>query len=721
MSSITRSLKWFMCLLVFLAVGCGQKMPDAATVDVTAPSNAAGDSSDPKKIIPINSEPKSFEGNWVLIVTDQGVDNYAWIVRFSQDDNGQFKGEVIDATNGSADPQISETKIENKTVTIIAKNLNVEMEFSGHFDGVAIRGSLSSGLQEFYLARMLSTDADNLDDYVTVGNPPAAKEFQAVLKGMTDQSGIGKLVNLAIENKNSPIAYEAMGRLMMIKQTFELSDEGLLMLIDTYLNCSTGWGARVLQRSELQCAQQLAANRRLPEEALKLLQSALEHDFADAEKLKQFSIPIREAAETEIALNKSQSESPETQAEAQTALEGLLKTQPFHPDILFSLATRAMATKRNEEAIEYLTDVVAMPMLENYVLAQRAGEPAGEATPREQLKQLWIEKNGDAKGMEEHVDQVHRSKMGLLMQQIRESSPPVSEGELGNHTTLVELFTGSACPPCVAADIAVSALSATYPRTQLVALRYHQHIPGPDGLVNQDSEDRFAFYDGGGTPTVAIDGVVLDSQRFPYAGPIQQAGAAFNIFRQFVEKGRKLSTPIELELESGIVDGQLSIRAKVTGMDAEQLPLLRLRLALAEEMVFSQMPNGIRRHEMLVREMPGGARGIAPKKGELSYSYAMPLADLQLHLNEYIQRFESGKKTSFPEAMKPPVVGPLYLVGWVQLQGEKSGDKIQKKVILQTAIVPVSGQTPMQDPAQTSPSATSSSVPDQPSAPALPE
>ena len=156
-------------------------------------------------------------------------------------------------------------------------------------------------------------------------------------------------------------------------------------------------------------------------------------------------------------------------------------------------------------------------------------------------------------------------------------------------------------------------------------------------------------------------------------------------------------------------------------MDAEQLPLLRLRLALAEEMVFSQMPNGIRRHEMLVREMPGGARGIAPKKGELSYSYAMPLADLQLHLNEYIQRFESGKKTSFPEAMKPPVVGPLYLVGWVQLQGEKSGDKIQKKVILQTAIVPVSGQTPIQDPAQTSPSATSSSVPDQPSAPALPE
>ena len=56
------------------------------------------------------------------------------------------------------------------------------------------------------------------------------------------------------------------------------------------------------------------------------------------------------------------------------------------------------------------------------------------------------------------------------------------------------------------------------------------------------------------------------------------------------------STPIRLQLEAGITDGQLSIHAAVTGASEEQLPMLRLRLALAEDVVESRMPNGIRHH-----------------------------------------------------------------------------------------------------------------------------
>ena len=221
--------------------------------------------------------------------------------------------------------------------------------------------------------------------------------------------------------------------------------------------------------------------------------------------------------------------------------------------------------------------------------------------------------------------------------------------------------------------------------------RYHQHIPGPDGLANQDSEDRFAFYELGRTPTVAIDGLILNPDQIPYAGFLQVSGMALNYLRQFVDARMKVSTPIRVELGASVTNGELAIQASVTGATEEELPSLRLRLALAEEVVEAPMPNGIRRHEMVVREMPGGAKGISPKKGELKYSYSMPLADLQKHLDEYTSGYEAGKKITIPESAKPAIRGPLFLVGWVQ------NDKLDEKhpelgrQILQAAIVPIAG------------------------------
>ena len=125
--------------------------------------------------------------------------------------------------------------------------------------------------------------------------------------------------------------------------------------------------------------------------------------------------------------------------------------------------------------------------------------------------------------------------------------------------------------------------------------------------------------------------------------------------------------------------------------------------------------------------MPGGARGIAPKKGELKYEYTMPVTDLQLHLDEYIQRFEAGNKLKFPAEMKPPIRGPFHLVGWVQIQGDKSDAKNPAKLIVQTAAVPVSGLHAAANASDSSPSAASKNagVPagpaNAPPAPALPE
>ncbi len=72
----------------------------------------------------------------------------------------------------------------------------------------------------------------------------------------------------------------------------------------------------------------------------------------------------------------------------------------------------------------------------------------------------------------------------------------------------MELFTGAQCPPCVAADVAFDALLQTYKPTEFIGLQYHLHIPGPDPLTNNDSEERQKYYGSAirGTPSTFFNG-----------------------------------------------------------------------------------------------------------------------------------------------------------------------------------------------------------------------
>jgi len=732
MSLFARTVSWSLCLSAVVGIGCDRTKPGGTTVGSSATEDGANPNA-PKvegaarTIVPINRDPKSLEGNWVMVLTIQGRDHYVWIVQLSRGADGKLSGEVIDTTKDKLNPKIVETLVEDQLVKLKIINTQTTIEFHGLFDGHAIRGTLANGMQELYTARLLNTEAASLADYVDEAGPPASDIFQNAFKAMKDQPNLQEILRIASEHRTSPITLEVLSGMLAMQDKFRFADAELLGLIDESIECAKIWGPRMVVKTELRCSENLIANRRLPEVALKHLARAEELHENASDDFKRYLTPYRESAEIQIALTRSRSESEAERAEAHLALKDSLKTQPYNAEILLALATHAEATKQTDDAIAYYSDIVALPLLEHFLMSLRMGQPAGDPTPSDQLKKQWIERNGDDKGLDEHLSEVHRTKIDALIREIREKSPAAAASELGDHAVLVELFAGGQGPSCVAADLAVTALSRAYPLNEVIALRYHQHIPGPDGLVNQDGEDRFAYYEAAKTPTVVIDGLVLDSQQFPYAGPMQLSGTAYNRIHQIVDLRRKQSTPIRLQLEAGVANGELSIRAEVTGATEEQLPSLRLRMALAEDVVESRMPNGIRRHEMLVREMPGGARGIAPKKGELKYSYSMPVTDLQLHLDEYIQRFEAGNKLEFPAEWKPPIRGQFHLVGWVQIQGDKTDEKNPAKLIVQSAAVPVSGLNSVAGAADSSPSVTpkNSAAPagssPVPPAPALPE
>ena len=447
----------------------------------------------------------------------------------------------------------------------------------------------------------------------------------------------------------------------------------------------------------------LINGRKYTELALPHLDSAEKKMGDDQPQAAEVIAALRDAAQTNLRIQDlaSSTASDDVKKTAFADLTNLLKKQRYNADILNALAMEAERTGQLDLAMDYYSEVVALPMLEPMIIRSRAGQPPDTPSPSESLKKLWVKKNGgeNDEGYIQFVDSVYRQKIDAMLAEIQaKETAALPAADAVKHTALVELFTGMQCPPCVSADLALSAIGKTYPTSQVIVIRHHQHIPLPDGLVNQDSEERGAFYETGSTPTVTLDGMIVDSRY--YAGPIQSSPSAYSVFRKIIDQRLAEKNDVQLEMSAKVIDGQLQVSVAATGIPDDVLPSCRLRMAIVENEVRTIVvngSNGIRDHEHLVREMLGGANGIPPKRGELKYSITIPLADIQKHVVDYIKQFEAGKRFEFPREMKPSIQGPLSLVAWVQ--NDRVLPNSNLKLILQSAMIPVSNdQEPATEP-----------------------
>ena len=117
-------------------------------------------------------------------------------------------------------------------------------------------------------------------------------------------------------------------------------------------------------------------------------------------------------------------------------------------------------------------------------------------------ERLWQEKHGDSDGLSDYLNEIYEKQLHAI------ARPRVAarKNAASAKVVLCELFTGSECPPCVAADVATTALETTYAESEVIVLRYHQHIPAPDPLANDASDERFSSYDLQGTPALYVNG-----------------------------------------------------------------------------------------------------------------------------------------------------------------------------------------------------------------------
>ena len=354
--------------------------------------------------------------------------------------------------------------------------------------------------------------------------------------------------------------------------------------------------------------------------------------------------------------------------EAEQNLKAAFAINPQEADVATSLAEMAEKKGKEKEALEYL------------LAAGRL-----KAAEREKLESFWRKAHGGSiDGLEAELDaRYHKEYAGLV---------PVTRyqqtAKRSGRAVLAEVFTGSACPPCVAADLGFDAMLERYSRQELIIVMYHQHIPGPDPMTNQASQARFKYYGGGGVPSYNIDGLALQS-----GGGAKDATKSFyQRVNPTIERRLEVEAEANLKLDASLDNGVIKVAAKV-GLDKKETgATYKLQVLLVEEMLRYQGENGIRLHPMVVRAV-GGFMDIGfaldPAKSDLAkgetVNMSFDLAAITAALKKNTEDFEASRSKDrdepfvFSERKHEINSNNLSIVAFVQ-------DQKSKKVLQATTV-----------------------------------
>jgi thiol-disulfide isomerase/thioredoxin len=233
-----------------------------------------------------------------------------------------------------------------------------------------------------------------------------------------------------------------------------------------------------------------------------------------------------------------------------------------------------------------------------------------------------------------------------------------------DRAVVVEIFTGAECPPCVAVDLAFDGLMRAYKPADVVLLQYHVHIPGPDPLTSPDGMKRLEDYYADqvrGAPTVFIGGKLGEAG----GGPAAAAEKKYASFRKQIEEG--LEKPPGVKLGLTIAKGEkggFTAKAAVSDLETPGEKVM-LRFALAEERIRYTGGNGIRYHHMVVRSMPGGAKGVALAQKSAEHSVSFDPDAVRAELAKYLDKF-AAEESPFPRPDRPLALRNLKLIAFVQ-------------------------------------------------------
>lgn len=658
-----------------LLIGSGCNGSAASTSEEEGSGSTAEKAADEKAKA---NQRKTLEGRWALVISQPSqsgeqrafYDYCTLVLGFAKHDSpseetGEYKVELLDRSElfPYEVKLVSHHAADGAVRMVIGIDEN-ETSFEGRLAGGVVRGNIAFGGLVPEPARLEPTEEKTAKSFTEPKIPDGAEALQ---KAATSEDPLQEIRAFALKNPTNPLAPFVQKELAANLTGQGTSEQEVRRFMKDSLTVAKPWGPRMERGLKLNVAVRLASTGHLPELALEYLDEA-EKELTSEEKadLEQTLSAVRHAALTAKArrlLDQGKEE------EGLRLARELREKKPFDPIATWILGSHLKEQGKIDEAIPLYARLTALPLMQMAVL--QAGETE---LPSQTLAALWAEKHGDTKELEAYIDGVYEEGVGKLTESAKESVPAAPA--TGDRVVLAELFTGAACPPCVAADLASAALEQAYEPSKAIVLRYHEPVAGPDPLTNAQAIQRFDYYGLEATPSVIVSGQPVAAA----GGFLEDISRVYREIRQIADPLMAEQTPIQISAKAEAKEGDLKVTAEATG--AEEMDDLRLVVVLAENMVEMPSPNGIRQHRMVVRSMFGHPRGVAPAQGRLSYETTVKLDQLKQQLMDDLTDIERELGGTLP--MKPLEMQELHLVAFVQ--------NARTREVLQAAAVPVEGE-----------------------------
>ncbi|MFT4555396.1 MAG: hypothetical protein ACI92S_000727, partial [Planctomycetaceae bacterium] len=558
------------CLMVTL-IGCGDKatvepidtgtgsaaLPDLAT-STTDKGDSSGDSSggsseDAHKGHNHGKQPeghgeqpegrKTLDGNWLLAFTNlvppqqegqelQAGDRALLLFKVAGSDSDSPTISVIAGRQGLEQIEFRDLKIEGGAIEFETTNAQgvKAFDYSGTLvDGLVIGSTLFAD-GSLAVSRLLPTDEKTFaripltiplpetQMFVQIGTSPVPDEDVRAFNEMLPASPLGRMAYLRLVNMTAGNKAPA---------------EELERVISELADSMAIWGERVVTYSEFESFSAVSVAGYDVDWCLAKADE-IEEKLKASEDLKSLAVTvagirdqIKYRQTTELLGSKEEAD----RVKGRGLAEEFLKKTPYEPVLSSLLADDARLYGSKDEALQRYAALAALPMQERMLQQFWASDPVQKILPTERLATLWKEKHGSTEGMDEFLAEAYDKELLSFI------DPPVASTpeDADKHVVLVELFTGSRCAPCVAADVGLEGIEKTYSQSQVITLRYHVHVPGHDPLTNEDSEARFHnYYKAAGTPSMFVDGHTLSG----VAGVMPNSPQTYRGLRNVIDQFR---------------------------------------------------------------------------------------------------------------------------------------------------------------------------------------
>ncbi|MFQ5929592.1 MAG: hypothetical protein ACE5MK_07825 [Acidobacteriota bacterium] len=265
----------------------------------------------------------------------------------------------------------------------------------------------------------------------------------------------------------------------------------------------------------------------------------------------------------------------------------------------------------------------------------------GNHNALKKVEELYVKEHGSLQGLHELIDLEYEKKAPLF-------EAEEYKGKTGGKVVLAELFTGSECGPCQAADYAFHGLLEHYPDSVVAVVKYHLHVPGPDPMTNSDTEKRANYYQVFGTPQAIFDGVNKKT-----GGGF--AGAALNLFKTYqdiIDSQLDAGFSLQLDVQGNRENDVIRVKVRVKVEDNLSTENLRLRIALVEGTVHYTGSNRVHFHKQVVRKLLAGAEGLplsTDHGGAAEFELTQDLTELESELEQYLKSFQKEYTYTFKE------------------------------------------------------------------------